>query len=94
MYGYTSRGSVAYIKRKIKQKGLGRVEVREFILDKQLFSKKYTRHSVYGSVYYDSKARAVKLRVCDMIHIANWNENAPQTLLKQEKNETKPLAAA
>lgn len=80
LFGYTSKGAVAYLKRKWIANDIAEVQPRCYELDYDLFSKSANRKIAQdiagkiGAVIWDNKSRTVCFKTCDAITAKNWNE--------------------
>lgn len=80
LFGYESKGAVAYLKRKWAANDLADIKPRCYKLDYDLFSKSANRKIAQdiagkiGAVIWDNKSHTVCFKTCDAITVKNWNE--------------------
>lgn len=80
LYGYTGKGSVAYLKRKWSRGDVAQIISRSIELDYELFRKSENRKNgqkvagKYGAIIWNNQQRKVMFKTCDAIEVLNWNE--------------------
>lgn len=84
LYGYTGKGSVAYLKRKWSRGDVAQIKSRSIELDYELFRKSESRKSgqkvagKFGAIVWNNRERKVMFKTCDAIEVLNWNEQNVQ----------------
>lgn len=80
LYGYTGKGSVAYLKRKWSRGDVANIQTRSIELNYNLFRKAESRRNgqkiagKFGTIIWNNRERKVMFKTCDAIEILNWNE--------------------